>query len=1346
MLASKPNIVFIVEPKISGKEADAVIAKMGFDCFEKIDAVGFSGGIWVLWKAAELLVTDVDRDPQFIHFRCLNLQDNHTVEMTAIYAKPNDHDRLPLWDSLRRIEQNMRNPWLLVGDFNSICNPSERQGGAGFNAQRTSHFNACINDCSLIDVGYTGPRFTWTNGRLLQRLDRALCNRDWIDHFPDTLNTHLPRIRSDHRPILIRSSIVNRTPNKERPFRFLAAWLSHETFQSTIEAAWKHGGDFNLSLLDLQVALQTWNKDVFGNIFKRKRSLSKMLVKWELINDHKPNPRTIQEETRVREELEQTLWQEELLWMQKSRDNWINNGDSNTPFFHTSTLARRRRNKILRLQNDDGVWVEDQDMLQNMARDFYIELFTADTATVQNLGAGFKTVDASRMSRLASTPSVEEIRGIIKNMGSLKSPGKDGFHAIFYKRCWNTIQVELRELIDSCFHNPEKIRYCNATLLTLLPKVDSPSNITQFRPIGLCNVSYKIVAKCLADRLKLLMADLVDENQTSFVPKRHITSNIIILQEIIHSMNQKKGEKGLMVLKVDLAKAYDRINWSFLKSTLEAAGFPQDFISLVMACVTTASFQVLWNGNCTEEFKPTRGLRQGCPLSPYLFTLCMERLNHNIKKCVEVGDWKQICLSKNGPQLTHLFFADDLVLLAEADVRQARTVMGCLDQFCSASGEKASKEKSRVYFSRNTKDSTKNRLSSIMGIPRTTNLGKYLGVPVIHGRITKETYKYILENIDRRLANWKTKSLSLAGRVTLATSVLNALPNYVMQTAVLPCHVCDIIDKKIRGFVWGRESGKAKTHLVTWESICKPKEEGGLGLRSARALNLAYLMKLGWQFLNNEEDLWVRVLHGKYVEHNGDGSVSFRQNSTSRLWKGMREALPLVKQHTIWDIRNGRSVRFWDDQWLAAGLALKDYITNNGHDIQRDLSVAEMVDSSGEWKWQTISNHLPDPMLCLLAGTDAPVHEAGEDTTIWSLENDGQFRLGSAYRAAVDWLQEDTEKEVDVNNQPKWMNVWKWPGPNRIRHFLWLSLHDRLLTNCERKRRKLCDSDVCEICKSEPETAEHVIRTCPMARQVWDSLGIIETSLTHGLNFAGWLATNLKREETKLLFGVAAWYLWRRRNELVFEHKFQEAGVLAHRIKAWTSTIKRAQDNNQELSTETTTTKSRQELSWQPPPTGWIVVNSDGSVQQHNSAAAAGGLLRDHLGRCVGAFVANLGSCSITRAEIVGALTGLQIAWDQGYRKVLLRLDSTAAMDFLTSKDHDSRRYHNLTRRFQELLKRNWEVHISHSYRECNKAADYLANKAHGFRLGTHCFDISDSGLNFWILYDTLGITQDRLI
>ncbi|CAL1381633.1 unnamed protein product [Linum trigynum] len=1317
---------------------------MGFDKHLRVDAIGFSGGIWVLWKGAVFSIIELDRDSQFLHFTCTG-PNNVSVILTAIYAKPNDHDRTPLWAAIRRLEQNITQPWLLAGDFNSITCPSERNGGAKFNPHKTLNFNDCIRDCALVDVGFNGPKFTWSNGKLSQPLDRALCNQEWIRRFPDTLANHLPKLRSDHRPIFIQSN-NNHVPSRQvRPFRFLVPWLTHKDFLPTLEASWHRGRDCLLSLQELQGHLTRWNKEVFGNIFLRKAKLSAKLARLEIQNENSATEASLRREGQAREELEQTLWQEELLWLQKARNNHILNGDRNTRYFHTAALTRRRKNRITKLQTADGIWVDDPDELRSMARDFYVELFTDDCGGQQQIPACFNALTETMTAHMADIPTLEETHKVIKEMGGLKAPGKDGFHAAFYQKCWNNIGADFYDHLIACFRNPDRIRLCNDTLLVLLPKVDLPKQIAQFRPIGLCNVSYKALAKCLANRLKEFMPQLVDQNQSSFVPKRHITDNIIILQEVVHSLSLKTGAKGSMILKIDLAKAYDRINWKFLESTLMAAGIPDDFVKLVMACVTTARFQVLWNGGCTESFQPTRGLRQGCPLSPYLFTLCIERLNHCIKESIDRKAWKSITLSKDGPPLTHLFFADDLVLFAEADQKQGEEILACLDRFCGASGERVNKDKSCVFFSKNTKDQVKTRISDTLGIQQTNNLGRYLGVPVIHGRVTKDTYKYILEKIDKRLSGWKARSLSLAGRVTLAVSVLNALPNYVMQTAVLPISVCDTIDRKVRAFVWGAEEGRGKAHLVKWETICKPKEEGGLGLRSARALNLAYLMKLGWAFLNKSDDLWIRVMQGKYFKLNDNGDMVMKKSNFSRLWKGIVETWPIVKERVVWDIRAGRNIHFWTDPWLAEGIILRDHTTNGEEGINWHASVADMTTNQGEWNWEKIKPYLTQHLISLVAGTDPPIADSGEDITTWGMEPDGKFKLRSAYIAAADWIGDTELSAEDETPQPHWKRLWKWTGPNRIKHFLWLVFHDRLMTNAERERRKLTNDDTCSLCKSGPETTEHILRLCPSSQQVWRRLGINDTLLTCGLGFTAWLESHLGNEKEGLLFGVAAWYLWKRRNEKTFHNLSQEDHVLAHRIGCWTNTIRNAHLND-EASQEQPSTKTTKQLAWNPPPVDWMSIHTDGSVKQPGSLAAAGGLIRDWTGRCVEAFVENLGVCTITRAEIMAAIRGLQVAWRKGFRKVQLNLDSTTAISVLTSSDQTEQRYFNLVQQFKGLLHQNWEVRISHTYRECNKPADYLASRGHLVSIGFHDFRVNDPGLAFWLLYDTMGIAQTRLI
>ncbi|CAL1410530.1 unnamed protein product [Linum trigynum] len=196
-----------------------------------------------------------------------------------------------------------------------------------------------------------------------------------------------------------------------------------------INAYWKNGTDFIPSLLELQHTLRKWNKEVFGDILKRKVALSIKLKDLEKQNDQANNPSLIQEENKTREDLERTLWEEEVLWVQKSRANFITSGDCNTHFFHVATLARRRQNKILRLQDDEGRWIEDPDILRNMAKDFYCKLFMEEELGQILIPAFFATIESDRLKDMAPTPPIVEWRHILWSMGGLKAPGKNGFHA-----------------------------------------------------------------------------------------------------------------------------------------------------------------------------------------------------------------------------------------------------------------------------------------------------------------------------------------------------------------------------------------------------------------------------------------------------------------------------------------------------------------------------------------------------------------------------------------------------------------------------------------------------------------------------------------------------------------------------------------------------------------------------------------------------------------------------------------------------------------------------------------------------------------------------------------------------
>lgn len=207
------------------------------------------------------------------------------------------------------------------------------------------------------------------------------------------------------------------------------------------------------------------------------------------------------------------------------------------------------------------------------------------------------------------------------------------------------------------------------------------------------------------------------------------------------------------------------------------------------------------NGEALEEFSLSRGIRQGDPISPYLFVLSIERLFQAIVKNVENGLWNPIQITRGGPKISHLVFADDLIFFAEENTDQAQMIQNTLHKFCLSSWQKVSHDKTRVYFSKNVPRLLRKDICDTMGFNSTEDLGKYLGVPIFHKRVGLNTFNYVLEKVKQRLSTWKSKTLSFAGRVTLARSVVQAMPTYIMQTTVLHRGTCDEIDKLCRNFI-----------------------------------------------------------------------------------------------------------------------------------------------------------------------------------------------------------------------------------------------------------------------------------------------------------------------------------------------------------------------------------------------------------------------------------------------------------------------------------------------------------------------------------------------------------------
>ncbi|XP_019239455.1 PREDICTED: uncharacterized protein LOC109219450 [Nicotiana attenuata] len=360
----KPMMLVLLETKMADHKK--LTEELQFDMHVQFPAVGFSGGIVIMWKETSIQVDEIAVNSQGIHAMVKVLPSNPPWLLSAIYASNVLENRLNLWDNLLDISHTHLGSWFVGEDFNEVLKAEEKFGGNPINTHRSNSFWNCINNCHLIDLGFKGSKYTWSNKRyktrnslILERIDRCLANNQWVNQYPEANITHLPRTQSHHCPMLV--SLSNASPSPiNKPFRFESMWCSHPMFQSLVRDSFSPNSTLIPSTALFKAKAVSWNRDTFGNIFHKKRRLLARIARIQK-SPHYPTSTNLQSlETQLIDELNSILKNEEDFWKLKSRIQWLSEGNANTNFFHASTLNRMRRNKILSLQNDSGQWMFEE--------------------------------------------------------------------------------------------------------------------------------------------------------------------------------------------------------------------------------------------------------------------------------------------------------------------------------------------------------------------------------------------------------------------------------------------------------------------------------------------------------------------------------------------------------------------------------------------------------------------------------------------------------------------------------------------------------------------------------------------------------------------------------------------------------------------------------------------------------------------------------------------------------------------------------------------------------------------------------------------------------------------------
>ena len=362
---------------------------------------------------------------------------------------------------------------------------------------------------------------------------------------------------------------------------------------------------------------------------------------------------------------------------QKSRVQWLKEGDKNTHFFHSSVKGRRQRNKIQRLQREDTTWTNSEEEIGEEVVNHFKELFRSKgmTQTDMTLKGISQTISDHMNSELTQPVKDKEIKDALFPMNPTRAPGPDGMTPLFFQTFWHIVKKDIIKATKSFFHSSHMLKAMNHTNISLIPKGEHPTEVKQFRPISLCNVLYKIISKILANRLKIFLGKCISTNQAAFVLGRQILDNVIISHEYMHYLkNKREGSHGFMALKLDMSKTYDRVEWEYLKAIMVKMDFCGTWITWIMECISTASFSFNINGEPTGYVIPSRGIRQGDPLSPYLFLLVSQGFSHLLDQAQRSKRLTGMRISRSGPSITHLFFADDWLIFCKADKRQVEEV------------------------------------------------------------------------------------------------------------------------------------------------------------------------------------------------------------------------------------------------------------------------------------------------------------------------------------------------------------------------------------------------------------------------------------------------------------------------------------------------------------------------------------------------------------------------------------------------------------------------------------------------------------------------------------------------
>ncbi|GJT92143.1 RNA-directed DNA polymerase, eukaryota, reverse transcriptase zinc-binding domain protein [Tanacetum coccineum] len=933
--------------------------------------------------------------------RGCRIMDHRKHFVSFVYAKNTERERKPLWRNLTdHCVLVNGEPWAVLGDFNV-----------------TTKVEECSDSFNVIDKD-------------MEVFRRVLCNLEleditsyaFLSSYGSCFAKFLPYVTSDHCPATLVHPDIKAI--KPRSFRFMNFLADKPGFLRTVKDNWclKIQG-FRMLVLakrlkNMKKHLRNLNR-INGNVFDKLKALRVELKRVQSSLDKDPNCVHLREE--------------EYVYCNAYKDAASD-----------EEKGRMYKSRIEVVYDTQGNKYEGDDVASKFVEHFQKNLGSEDEVfPIEGLDSLFvKKLDSQCAASMIRPVLDDEIKHAMFSIEDDKAAGPDGFTSKFFKAAWSVVGSDVCFAVKDFFFSSKLLGEFNANLISLVPKLQTPLKITDYRPIACGNVVYKCISKVIVNRLKEGLSSIIDCNQSAFIPGRQISDNILLAQEFMNGYNCKGGALRC-AFKVDIEKAYDT---------------------------------------------GKRGLRQGDPMSPYLFTIVMEVFNLMVQRHIRLDNRFKYHWGCSRIRLTHLCFADDLLMLCHGDHISASILRRALDEFSMTFGLYPNMSKSMVFYG-NVHDTVKDEIQLVMPFREGVLPVRYLGIPLT------------------------AKTLSIAD-----------------------CRV--LIEKN---FVWSKNDATKGA----WKDVCRPKEEGGLGLKSLKVMNHALMVKHLWNIASKKDSLWVKWLNMYRIKGNCIWDLKVKKNFSWNL-KQILSLRDSIRRNVGYKIGNGRGCFIWYDRWHSNGpicrLISNDVIKSSGFNL--NAKVADLV-SNNNWNWPN------DWSVRFKEVVDVPVPVLDQDRDDMALWFDKQnvevrFSVKEVWRV----LRPDVPKVL-------WhKHVWFSQCIPRHSFIIWMAIKGRLKTQDRISRWFNVVNMLCPFCKKEKNSHGHLFFGCDFAQGVWNTLKVMSRLDDISCVWAQIISGITIRKANnsiwsiiqRLVLGAAVYFIWQERNFRLFRGNVRSAETVTSMI------------------------------------------------------------------------------------------------------------------------------------------------------------------------------------------------------